>query len=289
MKVWDWPAGNLLRTINMVDAACQLRQMCIGEVAGEWWIFATITHARWKRGKTKKQKRKMDKKKALGSELESYPSRGLLNICLVVEYMHRVVRAPLAEPPSGIRGSSSVIGRVSAPPVAIFLSPRSTYLVALAGSKAYTYRLPSPNSQSGNPDQWNMTLIKFVSDHPFTCGSFSPERTLGGRSYQEEWFASGDTRGIIRLWHGLGVAFAQVDAVASRISGALEPGKLGYPDTEKRLPTTSLHWHAHAVAAIAFTVWSSIAIRRRRKRAGTVAFGIRKERIHSEIRRRSDS
>ena len=98
-----------------------------------------------------------------------------------------------------------------------------------------------------------MTLIKFVSDHPFTCGSFSPDRTLGGRSSQEEWFATGDSRGIIRLWHGLGMAFAQVDAVAGRTSGAPEPGKTGYPDTEKRLPTTSLHWHAHAVAAIAFT------------------------------------
>jgi NET1-associated nuclear protein 1 (U3 small nucleolar RNA-associated protein 17) len=29
--------------------------------------------------------------------------------------------------------------------------------------------------------------------------------------------------------------------------------KIVYPDMEKRLPTTSLHWHAHAVSAIAFT------------------------------------
>jgi NET1-associated nuclear protein 1 (U3 small nucleolar RNA-associated protein 17) len=88
--------------------------------------------------------------------------------------------------------------------------------------------------------------VKFVSDQPFTCGSFAPPRTLGGVE-EEEWFATGDTRGNIRLWHGLATAFRQLE-----VAGDGDTQK-AFPETEKRLPTTSLHWHAHAVGALAFT------------------------------------
>lgn len=67
------------------------------------------------------------------------------------------------------------------------------------------------------------------------------------------WFATGDERGVIRLWHGLGAAFRQLDAAAAEAQQADMADKTMYAETEKRLPTTSLHWHAHAVAAIAFT------------------------------------
>lgn len=147
--------------------------------------------------------------------------------------------------------SGYVVGRTSGTPAAIFLSPRSTYLVTLAGSKAYTFRLPKTPSQGADPDKWKPTLIKFVSDQPFTCGAFSPERTIGGRTSEEEWFATGDSRGIIRLWHGLAAAFRQLDDVIARTPG--HDPVANPPDIEKRLPTTSLHWHAHTVAAIAFT------------------------------------
>ena len=171
----------------------------------------------------------------------------------VINYLYRVVRAPLMPGSPGMRTSYWDVGRVSAPPAAIFVSPQSTYLVALAGSKAYTYRLPTSTSQTSDPDQWNPTLIKFVSDQSFTCGAFAPEKNLGGQTSEEEWFATGDIRGIIRLWHGVGAAFNQLDAVAACTRGASEPGRSPYPDMERRLPTTSLHWHAHAVAAIRFT------------------------------------
>lgn len=165
---------------------------------------------------------------------------------VVVEYRHAVVRAPLFR----VRPASDM-GRVSGPPAAIFVSPRSTYLVALAGSKAYTFRLPTHSPRTSDTDTWTTSLVKFVSDYPFTCGAFSTERNIGGRSSEEEWFATGDTRGIIRLWHGLGAAFQQYDAMVARGSAVAGSGRV--PEMEKRLPTTSLHWHAHAVAAIAFT------------------------------------
>ncbi len=161
------------------------------------------------------------------------------------------MRASLAPPAKGNPGSPREVARVSAPPAAIFVSPRSTYLVALAGSKAYTFRLPTSAPDASKPDVWVPKLIKLVSDQPFTCGAFSPERVFGGRNVEEEWFATGDARGIIRLWHGLEAAFRQLDAVAAQKPGIEESG--GQIDMEKRLPTTSLHWHAHAVSAIAFT------------------------------------
>lgn len=83
-------------------------------------------------------------------------------------------------------------------------------------------------------------MVKFVTDQPLTCGSFAPTDKLGKG---EDWFATGDLKGVIRLWHGLGQAFRLIGPKNSSNSN----------DEERRLPTTSLHWHAHAVASLAFT------------------------------------
>lgn len=72
-KVWDWTEGRLIRTIEMKGDQCYVKQMCVGEVLGKWWIFATVTHAQTKAGKTKIQKRKMDHRKGVGGQLP-YPS-----------------------------------------------------------------------------------------------------------------------------------------------------------------------------------------------------------------------
>jgi NET1-associated nuclear protein 1 (U3 small nucleolar RNA-associated protein 17) len=148
---------------------------------------------------------------------------------------HRIFRVPLS---AGARGYLT-IGKLSAPASALFCSPSSTYLIALSANKAYAFRLPVGATSSHD---WKITSVKFVSDQPLTCGAFAPADTLSNR---EEWFATGDQRGVIRLWHGLGAAFRQLDAAAGRGAGV-------DPTEERRLPTTSLHWHAHAVAAIAF-------------------------------------
>lgn len=112
-------------------------------------------------------------------------------------------------------------------------------------NKAYTYRIPSSPPLDDSIEFNKAPCVKFVTDQNLTCGAFAPEKSIAGASNQEEWFATGDVRGVIRLWHGLGDAFRQVDAMAAVTSDAI--------NQDKRLPTTSLHWHAHAVAAIAFT------------------------------------
>ncbi|WVF72330.1 hypothetical protein IAT40_007143 [Kwoniella sp. CBS 6097] len=217
IKVWDWVAGRLVRTVEFKDLGAKVEHLTFGEVLGKWWMFAAVTH----------------QKDASGSKLS-----------------HRVMRVPLS-------GSSAqfVVGKLSAPPTALMISPRGTYLVALAATKAYTYRMPVPSTQPASSDPWEArpTCVKFVSDQSFTCGAFCPKKTLATTS-EEEWFATGDQKGVIRLWHGLAQAFRQVDAAAqAMLGGAGDPNKVLHPETEKRLPTTSLHWHAHAVSAIAFT------------------------------------
>lgn len=158
---------------------------------------------------------------------------------------HRLLRTPL-----GGNSNPILLGKLSNRPASLIMSPRSTYLVALAANKAYTYRMPAPPFKSSDPWEDRPTCVKFVSDQPFTCGAFCPEKTLASAT-EEEWFATGDQKGVIRLWHGLTQAFRQVDAAASLALGVVDSTQ--NPETEKRLPTTSLHWHAHAVSAIAFT------------------------------------
>ncbi|WVR05059.1 hypothetical protein IAU60_002071 [Kwoniella sp. DSM 27419] len=216
IKVWDWVAGRLVRTIEFSELHASVDHLALGQVLGKWWIFAAVTH----------------RKDASNHKLS-----------------HRVLRVSLS-------GSSPqfLVGKLSAPPAALTISPRGTYLVALAANKAYTYRMPVPTPSSAS-DPWDArpTCVKFVSDQTFTCGRFCPEKSLATAS-EEEWFATGDEKGVIRLWHGLAQAFRQVDAAAAAtIGGSGESHKALNPEMEKRLPTTSLHWHAHAVSAIAFT------------------------------------
>lgn len=158
-----------------------------------------------------------------------------------------------------------IIGRLSSAPTALFVAPSSIYLIALAGNKAYTYLLPSafpPSASSSSvgpsvaaaEDKSPMPqCVKFVSDNSLTCGAFAPADKLaihGGKGKaSEDWFATGDERGVIRLWHGLGRAFALLNNSSSGAAGTSEQVQ----GAERRLPTTSLHWHAHAVAALAFT------------------------------------
>lgn len=131
-----------------------------------------------------------------------------------------------------LSGRSVKVGKLSAMPSSLLISPSSTYLVALAANKAYAYRLSKDT-------KLKIPTVKFVSDQIFTCGAFSP----GGGPTKDEWFATGDVKGVIRLWHGLQDAFRQLDAEGHEMDG----------QKDKRLPTTSLHWHAHAVSALAFT------------------------------------
>lgn len=101
--------------------------------------------------------------------------------------------------------------------VGLAFSPSGSWLVAVAGHKAYVATTAS--FKSG--------FTKYVSPEALTCLAFHPS---------EDYFATGDDKGNIRLWYCLN------EQVASSAVGV-----------EKRAQTTTLHWHAHAVSAVAFT------------------------------------
>jgi NET1-associated nuclear protein 1 (U3 small nucleolar RNA-associated protein 17) len=97
------------------------------------------------------------------------------------------------------------------------VSAGGSWLVAIGGHKAYV--ASTSNLKAG--------FVKFVSPEALTCLALHPT---------EEYFATGDEEGNIRLWYCLH------DTVT--ISKA---------EVEKRAPTATLHWHAHAVSALTFT------------------------------------
>lgn len=97
-------------------------------------------------------------------------------------------------------------------------SPSGDWLVATGGHKAYVC----------STADWKAGFTKFVSPEHLTCLAFHPS---------DEYFATGDVTGCIRLWYCLNSA-----AAAFKVTGV-----------EKTAQTTTLHWHAHAVSSIAFT------------------------------------
>ena len=108
------------------------------------------------------------------------------------------------------------IGKTKAA-TAMGISPGGLWLVVLAGSKAYVCHTAS--IESG--------FTRFVSPEKLTCLCFHPT---------EDYFATGDEVGQIRLWYCLNDLSAASDAAE-----------------ERKAQTTTMHWHAHAVSSLAFS------------------------------------
>ncbi|PCH33944.1 WD40 repeat-like protein [Wolfiporia cocos MD-104 SS10] len=113
--------------------------------------------------------------------------------------------------PSDVR----VVGKTRAT-TGLGLSPSGAWLVATGGHKAYV--CSTSDLKAG--------FTKFVSPSPLTCLAFHPS---------EEYFATGDGVGCIRLWYCLNAGLPQNNGA------------------ERKAQTTTLHWHSHAVSSIAFT------------------------------------
>ncbi|EIN13954.1 WD40 repeat-like protein [Punctularia strigosozonata HHB-11173 SS5] len=109
-----------------------------------------------------------------------------------------------------------VAGKTRAPH-GLALSPSGEWLVTIGGHKAYVARTSSLKAG----------FTKFVSPEALTCLAFHPS---------EEYFATGDAKGNIRLWYCL-----NEQSVKKAIG------------VEKRAQTTTFHWHAHSISSLAFT------------------------------------
>jgi NET1-associated nuclear protein 1 (U3 small nucleolar RNA-associated protein 17) len=112
------------------------------------------------------------------------------------------------------------VGKLSGKPTGFAISPSGSWLVATSGCKAHVAQMSDLSA----------SFTKFISPNLITCLAFHPS---------EEVFATGDAVGVIRLWYCLD---------PKRMPWTKVPG-----DTDRKAPTTTLHWHAHAVSSIAFT------------------------------------
>ncbi|KAF9567008.1 WD40 repeat-like protein [Agrocybe pediades] len=102
-------------------------------------------------------------------------------------------------------------------PSGLAVSPNGAWLVATAAHTVYVAKTAALSAG----------FTKYVSPERLNCLAFHPS---------EEYFATGDDKGIIRLWYCLNDNLA-----------------VGVRNVEKRTQTRSFHWHAHAVSSIAFT------------------------------------
>jgi len=117
-----------------------------------------------------------------------------------------------------VQESSEVIGIGKLrTPNGLAVSPSGSWVVVISGHKAHIASTTNP--QAG--------FKKFTAPEHLTCLTFHPT---------DDCFATGDSKGTIRLWYCL------TDGSLSGASGL-----------EKRAQTTSFHWHAHAVSSIVFT------------------------------------
>ncbi|KAF8665440.1 hypothetical protein AX16_000459 [Volvariella volvacea WC 439] len=108
------------------------------------------------------------------------------------------------------------IGKVRRP-AGLTISANGLHLVAIGGHTVYVAKMSALSSG----------FTKFVSPERLTCLAVHPT---------EEYFATGDEKGNIRIWYCLN------DQLPAHVRGV-----------EKRTATTNHHWHAHAVSSIAFT------------------------------------
>lgn len=142
------------------------------------------------------------------------------------------------------------LGVLPRPPTTLAVSPKGTYLLATSGDEVYVRRLAAAEQAHS----W----VRLPSRHQLTCAAWCPMDSNGGvaallQDTDEEWFATGDEAGQILLWRGLSAAF---DTSASVLSHGTKPEPSAFilhKLAEKTIPTTTYHWHAHPVGAIAFT------------------------------------
>jgi NET1-associated nuclear protein 1 (U3 small nucleolar RNA-associated protein 17) len=122
-------------------------------------------------------------------------------------------------PQSNSKNSSQIkpVGKTRFP-TGLVISPSGEWLVATAGHKVYVASTAAQKSG----------FTKYVSPEKLTCLAFHPS---------EQYFATGDAKGCIRVWYCL-----SQNTLPTTVKGV-----------EKKTNTTTLHWHAHAVSSITFT------------------------------------
>jgi NET1-associated nuclear protein 1 (U3 small nucleolar RNA-associated protein 17) len=200
LVVWDFLDAALLQ---IIDIAQPIHYMC-GHKAFKDTVFVAAS----KPGK---------KAKGAAAGVLHCPSSSILILSVLPDDVTIVLRVSL-KPVANTTKSAEIlaIGKTRFP-TGLSLSPSGTWLIATASHKVHIAKAASPSSG----------FVKYVSPERLTCLAFHPH---------EEYFATGDDKGFIRLWYCLNSDLP-----------------FGVRGMEKKAQTTALHWHAHAVSSLAFT------------------------------------
>lgn len=203
--IWDFLEGTLLRTI---DVSHPIYHISAHENHQDF-IFIAVT--RPTQAKTKKASRKQ-------GEFSRTHFRTSYEFA-VDEDTGLVWRVSLRTRGSGDNPDTPFeilkIGKTRTP-TGLGISVSGSWLVATAGHKSYVASLSSDKPR----------FTKYISPERITCLALHPT---------EDYFATGDSKGVVRLWYCL-------DGTPVHAVGV-----------EKRTQTASLHWHAHSVASLAFS------------------------------------
>ncbi|OAX43021.1 WD40 repeat-like protein [Rhizopogon vinicolor AM-OR11-026] len=202
IKIWDFLEGILLLTINLDQP---IHHVCAHEKIKDYVFVATA------------KAKKKGSSDADGAE-QPKPTRPTKassdESCIIL----RVSLKP-QNPASGAKWhkSSQVtpVGKTRYT-AGLAVSASGEWLIAVAGHKAYVAQVSALKSG----------FTKYVSPEALTCLAVHP---------LEDYFATGDAKGVVRLWY------------------CLNQGRPNVANVEKRSQTSMLHWHAHAISSLAFT------------------------------------
>jgi NET1-associated nuclear protein 1 (U3 small nucleolar RNA-associated protein 17) len=212
LRLWDYKEGKLIRTLDLgspIQLACShpaiLDQIFVAIVSSDETVEGVIE------GRKK------------NSSSESVEMAGIYAISLKPKALATGSTASASTPRSPARRMRLAKPRVV---TALGISSSGTFLIAV------------------NPRQINLCYLKQIqrgfasrieSKDNLTCLAFHPT---------ENYFATGNDKGQIRLWYGV---LEEGNAWEAAI-------KLGTSKSQSGPGSTSVfHWHAHAVTALAFT------------------------------------
>jgi NET1-associated nuclear protein 1 (U3 small nucleolar RNA-associated protein 17) len=181
------------------------------------------------------------------------------------QILTKLVRIPLRVPQTTSASGQSQPGQLSKHIVRlgqinlavsdIRISPHGTYLSIIADNGVFVRKL---GVKSGS-DAW----VKIAVDIGVTCLRWCPSEAAGSivKRGDEEWFATGDKGGFVRLYRG-GLIQAyrtlqQQNAASSAPKSTDAWYKIGSSGSEVTLASTALHWHSHPVHALCFTTHGS--------------------------------
>ncbi|KDN37155.1 WD40 repeat-like protein [Tilletiaria anomala UBC 951] len=120
--------------------------------------------------------------------------------------------------------------------------------VASTSNAAAKQRRPRQKSELQGPEEG---FIKFATTSHLTCLALPHDPEM-------ETVATGDENGVIRLWHScldeeMLMKIARDDEAMRQLSSASVNGAVATEATDKYLASSTLHWHAHAVASLAWS------------------------------------